>query len=104
MEDQMRAFINPTWIVQQLWSFTRGNKVLREVTGETTAAGVLDQHETLDMTKSLANKFAYLKKNLYTFYMPAGRKISEHIDEFNKIVLILSNIEYPTLRGREILL
>ncbi|GKC75685.1 retrotransposon protein, putative, ty1-copia subclass, partial [Tanacetum coccineum] len=34
-----------------------------------------------------------LKKKLYTFYMPAGRKISEHIDEFNKIVLNLANIK-----------
>ncbi|GKA98213.1 retrovirus-related pol polyprotein from transposon TNT 1-94 [Tanacetum coccineum] len=69
-----------------------GNKVLREVTGETTAAGVWSKLETLYMTKSLANKL-YLKKKLYTFYMPAGRKISEHIDEFNKIVLDLANIE-----------
>nr|GFA18478.1 retrovirus-related Pol polyprotein from transposon TNT 1-94 [Tanacetum cinerariifolium] len=43
------------------------------------------------MTKSLANKL-YLKK-LYTFYIPAGRKISEHIDEFNKIIFDLANIE-----------
>nr|GFC25430.1 retrovirus-related Pol polyprotein from transposon TNT 1-94 [Tanacetum cinerariifolium] len=35
----------------------------------------------------------YLKKKLYTFYMPAGRKISEHIDEFNKIVPDLENIK-----------
>ncbi|GJY58738.1 retrovirus-related pol polyprotein from transposon TNT 1-94 [Tanacetum coccineum] len=42
--------------------------------------------------KSLANKL-YLKKKLYTFYMSAGRKIFEHIDEFNKIVLDLANIE-----------
>ncbi|GKB85021.1 hypothetical protein Tco_0957293, partial [Tanacetum coccineum] len=52
-----------------------GNKVLREVTEETTAAGVWSKLEF------------NLKKKLYTFYMPAGRKISEHIDEFNKIVL-----------------
>ena len=69
-----------------------GNKVLREVTGETTAAGVWSKLETLYMTKSLANKL-FLKKKLYTFYMPAGRAISEHIDEFNKIVLDLANIE-----------
>nr|GEW00572.1 zinc finger, CCHC-type [Tanacetum cinerariifolium] len=69
-----------------------GNKVLREVTGKTTAAGVWSKLETLYMTKSLANKL-YLKKKLYTFYMPAGRKIFEHIDEFNKIVLDLENIE-----------
>ncbi|GJY39569.1 hypothetical protein Tco_0425933 [Tanacetum coccineum] len=69
-----------------------GNKVLREVTGEMTAAVVWSKLETLYMTKSLANKL-YLEKNLYTFCMPAGRKISEHIDEFNKIVLDLENIE-----------
>nr|GEY40080.1 zinc finger, CCHC-type [Tanacetum cinerariifolium] len=69
-----------------------GNKVLREVTGETTAAGVWLKLETLYMTKSLAKKL-YLKKKLYTFYMLAGRKIFEHIDEFNKIVLDLANIE-----------
>ncbi|GKC22650.1 retrovirus-related pol polyprotein from transposon TNT 1-94 [Tanacetum coccineum] len=68
------------------------SKVLREVTGETTAAGVWSKLETLYMTKSLANKLC-LKKKLYTFCMPAGRKISEHIDEFNKIVLDLANIE-----------
>nr|GEW16433.1 retrotransposon protein, putative, Ty1-copia subclass [Tanacetum cinerariifolium] len=47
--------------------------------------------ETLYMTKSLISKL-YLKK-LYTFYMLAGRKIFEHIDEFNKIVLDLANTE-----------
>ncbi|GJS67950.1 retrovirus-related pol polyprotein from transposon TNT 1-94 [Tanacetum coccineum] len=66
--------------------------VLREVIGETTAAGVWSKLETLYMKKSLANKL-YLKKKLYTFYMPAERKISELIDEFNKIVLDLENIE-----------
>ncbi|GKD15933.1 hypothetical protein Tco_1205091 [Tanacetum coccineum] len=69
-----------------------GNKVLGEVTGETTATGVWSKLETLYMTNSLANKL-YLKKNLYTFYMPTGQKISKHIDEFNKIVLNLANIE-----------
>ncbi|GJY31824.1 retrovirus-related pol polyprotein from transposon TNT 1-94 [Tanacetum coccineum] len=68
------------------------NKVLREVIEETTAAEVWSKLETLYMKKSLANKL-YLKKKLYTFYLPAGRKISEHIDEFNKIVLDLVNIE-----------
>ncbi|GJT45799.1 retrotransposon protein, putative, ty1-copia subclass [Tanacetum coccineum] len=67
-------------------------EVLREVTRETTVAGVWSKLETLYMTNSLANKF-YLKKKLYTFYMPVGRKIFEHIDEFNKIVLDLANIE-----------
>ncbi|GJZ79425.1 hypothetical protein Tco_0644262 [Tanacetum coccineum] len=74
------------------------NKVLREVTGETTAAGVWSKLETLYMTNSLDNKL-YLKKKLYTFSMQAGRKISEHIDEFNKIVLDLANIEVDKSLG-----
>ncbi|GJW27045.1 retrovirus-related pol polyprotein from transposon TNT 1-94 [Tanacetum coccineum] len=77
-----------------------GNKVMREVTRETTAARVWSKLETLYMTKSLANKL-YLKKKLYTFYMPAGRKISEHIDEFNKIILDLANIKVFTSVERE---
>ncbi|GJW93337.1 zinc finger, CCHC-type containing protein [Tanacetum coccineum] len=79
------------------------NKVLRVVTAKTTAAGVWSKLETLYMTKSLANKL-YLKKKLYTFYMPTGRKISEHIDEFNKIVLDLANIKdvMATLNSKEI--
>ncbi|GKB02667.1 retrotransposon protein, putative, ty1-copia subclass [Tanacetum coccineum] len=67
-------------------------EVLREVTEETTAAEVWSKLETLYMTKSLANKL-YMKKKLYTFYMPAERKIYEHVDEFNKIVLDLANIK-----------
>ncbi|GKA82899.1 retrovirus-related pol polyprotein from transposon TNT 1-94 [Tanacetum coccineum] len=46
----------------------------------------------LDIQESFGQQL-YLMKKLYTFYMPAGRKISEHIDEFNKIVLDLANIE-----------
>nr|GEU75162.1 zinc finger, CCHC-type [Tanacetum cinerariifolium] len=69
-----------------------GNKALREVTGEMTAAGVWSKLENLYMTTSLANKL-YLKKKLYINYMPPGQKISEHIDEFNIIVLDLANIK-----------
>ncbi|GJV01110.1 retrovirus-related pol polyprotein from transposon TNT 1-94 [Tanacetum coccineum] len=69
-----------------------GNKVLREVTGEATVAGVWTKLETLYMTNSLANKL-YLKKKLHKFDMPARRKISEYIDEYNKIVLDLANVE-----------
>nr|GFB68636.1 retrovirus-related Pol polyprotein from transposon TNT 1-94 [Tanacetum cinerariifolium] len=34
-----------------------------------------------------------MRKKLYTFYILVGRKISKHIDEFNKIVLDLANTE-----------
>ncbi|GJZ92742.1 retrovirus-related pol polyprotein from transposon TNT 1-94 [Tanacetum coccineum] len=90
MEAQMKAELNKK--AHNAMILCLGNKVLREVTGETTATGVWSKLETLYMTKSLANKL-YLKKKLYTFYMPTGRKIFEHIDEFNKIVLDLANIE-----------
>nr|GEZ01906.1 retrovirus-related Pol polyprotein from transposon TNT 1-94 [Tanacetum cinerariifolium] len=39
-----------------------GNKVLREVTGETTVAGVWSKLETLYMTKSLDNKLGMMVK------------------------------------------
>ncbi|GKA32703.1 retrovirus-related pol polyprotein from transposon TNT 1-94 [Tanacetum coccineum] len=90
MEAQTKAELNKK--AHSVVILCLSNKVLREVTRETTTAGVWSKFKTLYMTKSLANKL-YLKKKLYTFYMPAGRKISEHIDEFNKIVLDLATIE-----------
>nr|GEZ30194.1 retrovirus-related Pol polyprotein from transposon TNT 1-94 [Tanacetum cinerariifolium] len=69
MEAQAKAELNKK--AHSVVILCLGNKVLREVTGETTAAGVWSKLETLYMTKSLANKL-YLKKKLYTFYMSAG--------------------------------
>nr|GEU50260.1 retrotransposon protein, putative, Ty1-copia subclass [Tanacetum cinerariifolium] len=69
-----------------------GNMVLREVTGETTTTGVWSKLETL----SLANKL-YLKKKLYTFYMPAGRKIFEHIKMSSTKSIIQTLCGYLTL-------
>ncbi|GJX57272.1 retrotransposon protein, putative, ty1-copia subclass [Tanacetum coccineum] len=68
------------------------NKVLREVNKEDSAAGVWLKLETLYMTKSLANKL-YLKKKLFTFYMHSGKKLYEHINEFNKLIGNLANID-----------
>ncbi|GKC55544.1 hypothetical protein Tco_1078289 [Tanacetum coccineum] len=69
-----------------------GDQVLREVNKETTAAGIWIKLETLYMTKSLANCL-YLKKKLYAFYMHPGKKQSEHIDEFRKLVGDLAAID-----------
>ncbi|GJS82562.1 retrovirus-related pol polyprotein from transposon TNT 1-94 [Tanacetum coccineum] len=66
--------------------------VLREVNKEDSAAGVWLKLETLYMTKSLANKL-YLKKKLFNFYKDSGKKLSKHIDEFNKLVGDLANID-----------
>ncbi|GKC64846.1 hypothetical protein Tco_1097444 [Tanacetum coccineum] len=68
-----------------------GDRVLREVTKETTAAGIWTKLTSLYMTKSLANRL-YLKKKLYTYYMSPGTKLGDHIDDFNKLILDLANI------------
>ncbi|GJX99982.1 hypothetical protein Tco_0357001 [Tanacetum coccineum] len=68
------------------------NKVLREINKEDSVVGVWLKLETLYMTKSLANKL-YLKKKLFTFYMLSGKKLSEHIYEFNKLIGDLANID-----------
>nr|GEW69772.1 retrovirus-related Pol polyprotein from transposon TNT 1-94 [Tanacetum cinerariifolium]GEW72808.1 retrovirus-related Pol polyprotein from transposon TNT 1-94 [Tanacetum cinerariifolium] len=68
------------------------NKVLREVTGETTIVEVWSKLKDLYMTNSLANRLDK-KKKLYTFYMPVGRKNSDHIDESKKIILDLEHIK-----------
>ncbi|GJR11245.1 hypothetical protein Tco_0793897 [Tanacetum coccineum] len=68
-----------------------GDRVLREVTKETTAAGIWTKLTSLYMTKSLANRL-YVKK-LYTYYMSPGTKLGDHIDEFNKLILDLANID-----------
>ncbi|GKA71471.1 retrovirus-related pol polyprotein from transposon TNT 1-94 [Tanacetum coccineum] len=69
-----------------------GDWVLREVTKETTAAGIWTKITSLYMTKSLANRL-YLKKKLYTYYMSPGTKLGDHIDKFNKLILDLANID-----------
>ncbi|GJY18716.1 retrovirus-related pol polyprotein from transposon TNT 1-94 [Tanacetum coccineum] len=69
-----------------------GDQVLLEVTKETSAAGIWTKLSSLYMTKSLANRL-YLKKKLYTYYMSLGTKLGDHIDEFNKLILDLANID-----------
>ncbi|GJT70942.1 hypothetical protein Tco_1030228 [Tanacetum coccineum] len=69
-----------------------GDQILREVTKETTDAGIWTKLTSMCMTKSLANRL-YLKKKLYTYYMSPGTKPGDHIDEFNKLILDLMNID-----------
>nr|GEV44535.1 putative reverse transcriptase domain-containing protein [Tanacetum cinerariifolium] len=68
------------------------NKVLRKVNKEDSVAGIWLKLKTLYITKSLANKL-YLKKKLFTFYMHQGKKLYEHIVEFNKLIDDLANID-----------
>ncbi|GJR34966.1 hypothetical protein Tco_1210650 [Tanacetum coccineum] len=69
-----------------------GDRVVREVTKETTAAEIWTKLTSLYMDKSLANKL-YLKKKLYKYYTSPGTKLGDHIDEFNKLILDLANID-----------
>ncbi|GKA20280.1 retrovirus-related pol polyprotein from transposon TNT 1-94 [Tanacetum coccineum] len=69
-----------------------GDQVLQEVTKETTDVGIWTKLNSLYMTKSLENKL-YLKKKLYTYYMSPGTKRGDRIDEFNKLILDLANID-----------
>ena len=66
--------------------------VLKEVLGETTAAGLWLKLESLYMTKSLTNRLI-LKERLYTLRMTEGTSIKTHISEFSSIIVDLQNLE-----------
>nr|GEX52897.1 retrovirus-related Pol polyprotein from transposon TNT 1-94 [Tanacetum cinerariifolium] len=69
-----------------------GDEVLREVAMEKIAPGIWTKLTSLYMTKSLANRL-YLKKKLSTYYMSLGSDLGDHIDESNKLILDLANID-----------
>ena len=58
-----------------------GDKVLRQVSKETSAAAVWAKLESLYMTKSLVNHL-YLKQALYSFRMTESRTVQEQLDVF----------------------
>ena len=59
---------------------------------ETSAAAIEMKLESLYMTKFLANRL-YLKQRLYSFKMQEGRSIGDQMDEFNKIINDLINVD-----------
>lgn len=67
------------------------NNVLRQVIGEESPAGMWSKLEQLYMTKTTSNKI-YLKGKFYRFTMDSTKTLNQNLDDFNKIVLDLSNI------------
>lgn len=69
-----------------------GDRVLREVSKEKTAAEIWLKLENLHMSKSPENRL-HLKLKLFTFKMQEGTKMEDHLDEFSKVIFDLENID-----------
>ncbi|KAH9658774.1 hypothetical protein KPL70_023619 [Citrus sinensis] len=65
--------------------------VLREVAKENTISSLWTKLEELFLKKSLAKRL-YMKRKLYTFSMKERTIGNDHLDEFNKLILDLENV------------
>jgi len=68
------------------------DEILRKVADEDTAACLWLKLKSLYMTKSLTNKL-YLKQRLFTLHVKEGTPFKDHLDELNKILVDLKNID-----------
>ncbi|KAG6429902.1 hypothetical protein SASPL_107959 [Salvia splendens] len=66
--------------------------VIIEVADQETAAALWTKLESLYMTKSLTNKLL-LKQRLFRLRMQEGTPLREHLENLNKILLDLHNVE-----------
>ena len=62
-----------------------GDKVLREVQGETTASGILKKLDEVYLAKSLANRL-YMKRRLYSYSFSDDKSIVEQLEDFSKSI------------------
>ena len=65
--------------------------VLREVAKENTISSLWTKLKELFLKKSSA-KILYMKWKLYTFSMKERTIVKDHLDEFNKLILDLENV------------
>ncbi|KAH9769620.1 hypothetical protein KPL71_012083 [Citrus sinensis] len=67
------------------------DEVLMEVVKEKSASGLWAKLEELFLKKSLAKRL-YMKRKLYRFSIKDGTTMKDHVDEFNKLILDLENV------------
>ncbi|KAG7552869.1 Zinc finger CCHC-type superfamily [Arabidopsis thaliana x Arabidopsis arenosa] len=67
-----------------------GDKVLRKIMKEETAAGMLQVLDKYYMTTSLVRRF-YLREKLHSFRMNERKSVMENVDEFQRLIDELSN-------------
>ena len=69
-----------------------GDKVLREVQAEKMDAAILAKLDAVYMAKSLANRL-YMKRRLYSYSFVEDTSIIEQLEDFDKVVDDLENID-----------
>jgi hypothetical protein len=74
-----------------LLSFSDG--VLREVANEETVVALWKKLESLYMKKSFTNCL-FFKQRSYPIKMQEGMPLCDHLDDFNRIILDMKNIDY----------
>lgn len=67
------------------------DEMLYNILNEDSVAKLWLKLKSFYMMKSLTNSL-YLKQKLYTLWMREGMGISEHLNEFNKIICQLTSI------------
>ncbi|KAI0512123.1 hypothetical protein KFK09_012760 [Dendrobium nobile] len=73
------------------------DEVLREVAEEDTALKVWRKLESIYMKKSLTNRLL-LKKQLYTLQMEENQALIKHLNDFNKLILDLRNVDVKIVK------